>query len=80
MRVAGQVMMILPERCVSMSPVCGTTFRCIPCGVGAPIFVGASPELVIVFVILHGSGYVVTNITRPMVFLLVGIVKHAFRP
>ncbi|MEE3122926.1 MAG: hypothetical protein VX399_10045 [SAR324 cluster bacterium] len=51
MQVAEQVVMILPERCVSMSPVCGTTFLCIPWG--ALIFVRASPELVIVFVILH---------------------------
>ncbi len=51
MQVAEQVVMILPERCVSMSPVCGTTFLCILWG--ALIFVGTSPELVIVFVILH---------------------------
>jgi predicted MFS family arabinose efflux permease len=67
MQVAGRVVMIFAERYVSMYAVCGATFICILFGVGALIFAGANPTFVFVFVILHGSGYGVTSITRPVV-------------
>ena len=67
MQVAGRVVMIFAERYVSMYAVCGATFLCIFFGVGALIFAGTNPALVFMFVILHGSGYGVTSITRPVV-------------
>ncbi len=67
MQVAGRVVMIYAERHFSMYTICGSTFLFMLCGLGALIFADARSELVFVFVLLHGSGYGVTSITRPVV-------------
>ncbi|MEE2715897.1 MAG: MFS transporter [SAR324 cluster bacterium] len=67
MQVVGRLVMMFSEKHVSMNTVCATTFVCISAGVVALMFAGASPELVFVFVAVHGAGYGVTSITRPVV-------------
>jgi len=67
MQVVGRVVMIFAERHVSMYTVCATTFISMLLGIGALIYAGARQELVFLFVILHGAGYGVTSITRPVV-------------
>ena len=67
MQVLGRVVIIYVERHVSMYTICGSTFLLMLCGLGALIFAGSLPELVLVFVFLHGSGNGLTSITRPVV-------------
>ena len=67
MQVAGRLAMMFAERHVSMNTVCATSFLFILVGVLALVFAAASPALVFVFVAVHGSGYGVTSITRPVV-------------
>ena len=67
MQVVGRVVMIFAERHVSMYTVCASTFISMLLGIGALIYAGARQELVFLFVILHGAGYGVTSITRPVV-------------
>ena len=67
MQVVGRVVMIFAERHVSMYTVCASTFISMLLGIGALIYAGARQELVFLCVILHGAGYGVTSVTRPVV-------------
>jgi len=67
MQVAGRLAMMTVERRVSMNAVCFLSFALMAAGAVALIAAGASPALLAVFVVLHGAGYGVTAITRPVV-------------
>jgi MFS family permease len=67
MQVAGRIVMVMAERYVSMTAVAAVTFFFMLSAVTALFFAGANPWLVFVFVVLHGSGYGVTSIVRPVV-------------
>jgi len=67
MQVAGRVAMMVVERHVSMNTVCAVSFVFMLAASVALIGAGAIPLLLIAFVVLQGSGYGVTSITRPVV-------------
>jgi MFS family permease len=67
MQVAGRLLMMAVERRVSMPAVCATTFIFISSAAIVLYFAGASTMLILTFVLLQGSGYGVTSITRPVI-------------
>jgi MFS family permease len=67
MQVAGRLLMMAVERRVSMPAVCATTFVFISVAAAVLYFAGASTPLILIFVLLQGSGYGVTSITRPVI-------------
>jgi MFS family permease len=67
MQVTGRIVMMMAERYVSMTAVAAVTFLFMLGAATALFFAGANPWLVFVFVVLHGSGYGVTSIVRPVV-------------
>jgi predicted MFS family arabinose efflux permease len=67
MQVAGRVAMMAVEKHVSMNVVCAVSFLFMFAASTALIGAGALPLLLIAFVVLQGSGYGVTSITRPVV-------------
>jgi len=67
MQVTGRIVMMMAERFVSMTVVAVICFVFMLAAATALFFAGASPFLVFVFVVLHGSGYGVTSIVRPVV-------------
>lgn len=67
MQVAGRVAMMTVERVLSMQVICAISFLFMIGAIGSLMGAGAWPALLILFVILQGSGYGVTSITRPVV-------------
>lgn len=67
MQVAGRLAMMAVENRVSMNAICALSFVFMMAAATALIGAGAVPALLAVFVILQGSGYGVTSITRPVV-------------
>lgn len=67
MQVAGRIAMMAMERHVSMNTVCAVSFVFMLAAATALIGAGAAPLLLVAFVVLQGSGYGVTSITRPVV-------------
>ena len=67
MQVAGRVAMMLAERYVSMNWVCAMSYLFMMAASVCLIGAGAVPVLLVAFVVLQGSGYGVTSITRPVV-------------
>ena len=67
MQVAGRVAMITVENRVSMQAICALSFLFMAGAILALMGAGVIPWLLVVFVVLHGSGYGVTSITRPVV-------------
>lgn len=67
MQVAGRVAMMVMERRVSMNVICAVSYVFMLSAATALIGAGAIPLLMVVFVVLQGSGYGVTSITRPVV-------------
>lgn len=67
MQVTGRIVMVMAERYVSMTVVAAVTFLFMLGAATVLFFAGANPWLVFVFVVLHGSGYGVTSIVRPVV-------------
>ncbi len=67
MQVAGRLAMMAVEQRVSMNAICGLSFAFMLAACTALIGAGAIPALLFVFVLLQGSGYGVTSITRPVV-------------
>ena len=67
MQVAGRLAMMAVEAHVKTIGIAMTT--CVTMGVAAAALLaaGAAPGLVVAFVVLHGAGYGVTSITRPVV-------------
>jgi MFS family permease len=67
MQVAGRLLMMAVERRVSMPVVCATTFVFISVAATVLYFAGTLTALILLFVMLQGSGYGVTSITRPVI-------------
>lgn len=67
MQVAGRVGMIAIENRVSIEAICALSFGFMIVAACILFVAGAVPMLLFVFVVLHGSGYGVTSITRPVV-------------
>jgi len=67
MQVAGRLAMMAVEKRVSMNAICGLSFAFMLAASTALIGAGAIPLLLFAFVLLQGSGYGVTSITRPVV-------------
>lgn len=67
MQVAGRLLMMAVERHVGMVFVCGATFVFMACAGAVLGAAAALPALIYLFVMLQGSGYGVTSITRPVV-------------
>lgn len=67
MQVAGRLAMVAIERHVSIRAICGLSFLFMMAAVACLMIAGGVPLLVFGFVALHGSGYGVTSITRPVV-------------
>ena len=67
MQVAGRVAMMLAERYVSMNWVCAMSYLFMMAASVCLIGAGAVPVLLVAFVVLQGSGYGATSITRPVV-------------
>lgn len=67
MQVAGRVAMMAMEKRVSMQVICAGSFVFMIGSISSLIGAGAAPALLVLFVILQGSGYGVTSITRPVV-------------
>jgi len=67
MQVAGRLGMITIERRVSIEVICGLSFTFMIVAACILFVAGAVPMLLFVFVVVHGSGYGVTSITRPVV-------------
>jgi MFS family permease len=67
MQVLGRIVMLSFERRVSIDVVCAASFGCMMLGAALLYGVAALPLLAFVWVVVHGSGYGVTSITRPVV-------------
>ena len=67
MQVAGRLGMITIEKRVSIEVICALSFTFMIVAVCILFVAGAVPMLLFVFVVVHGSGYGVTSITRPVV-------------
>lgn len=67
MQVAGRLLMMAVERYVGMVFVCGATFLFMALAGAVLGAAAALPGLIYLFVLLQGSGYGVTSITRPIV-------------
>jgi len=67
MQVLGRVVMVAVEQRVSIHAVCAGSFVCTLIGIAALYGVAAVPLLAFAFVVVHGAGYGVTSITRPVV-------------
>ncbi len=67
MQVVGRLVMIAFERRVSIDAVGMASYLCMLIGVGALYGVASLPLLAFLFVLVHGAGYGVTSITRPVV-------------
>lgn len=67
MQVAGRVAMMAVERRVSMQVICAVSFLFMIGAISSLMGSMAWPGLLVLFVILQGSGYGVTSITRPVV-------------
>ena len=67
MQVAGRVAMMVVERYLSMQLICAVSYVFMTAAILCLMGAAALPLLLIVFVVLQGSGYGVTSITRPVV-------------
>lgn len=67
MQVAGRVGMMLVEKRLSMQTICTISFLFMAGAVLSLMGAGALPALLVLFVVLQGSGYGATSITRPVV-------------
>ncbi len=67
MQVAGRVAMMAAERRLSMQLICAVSFVFMTGAILSLMGAGALPMLLVLFVVLQGSGYGVTSITRPVV-------------
>lgn len=67
MQVTGRVAMIAVERKLSMQVICAISFLFMIGAISSLIGSIAIPALLVLFVVLQGSGYGVTSITRPVV-------------
>ena len=67
MQVIGRIIMMTLERHVSITAVCMTSFLFLMLSSAALFGAGAVTLLIFAFVVLQGSGYGVTSITRPVV-------------
>ncbi len=67
MQVAGRVAMVAVERRLSMQIICAISFLFMIGAISSLIGAGYWPILLVLFVVLQGSGYGVTSITRPVV-------------
>lgn len=67
MQVAGRVAMMAVERRMSMQVICAVSFVFMIGAISSLIGSIALPALLVLFVVLQGSGYGVTSITRPVV-------------
>lgn len=67
MQVAGRVAMMTVERRLSMQVICAVSFLFMIGAISSLIGAGIWPALMVLFVVLQGSGYGVTSITRPVV-------------
>lgn len=67
MQVAGRVTMIAVERRLSMQVICAVSFLFMVGAISSLIGSMVVPALLVLFVVLQGSGYGVTSITRPVV-------------
>ena len=67
MQVAGRVGMMLVEKRWSMQTICTISFLFMAGAIISLMGAAALPALLIVFVVLQGSGYGATSITRPVV-------------
>ena len=67
MQVLGRLVMIVAERYVSIVAVCAASFICLMIAAIALFGAVAFPVLIVLFVILQGSGNGVTSITRPVI-------------
>ncbi|MCR9072941.1 MAG: MFS transporter [Alphaproteobacteria bacterium] len=67
MQVAGRVAMMAVERRVSMQVICAISFLFMIGAISSLMGSIMWPALLVLFVVLQGSGYGVTSITRPVV-------------
>ena len=67
MQVAGRLAMMAAERRVSSHAITSACFVGVACAGAALYFSAVVPALVVVFVILQGSGHGVTSIMRPVI-------------
>ena len=67
MQVAGRVGMMLVEKRWSMQTICTISFLFMAGAIISLMGAAALPALLVVFVVLQGSGYGATSITRPVV-------------
>lgn len=67
MQVAGRLAMMAADRYVSNLAITVACFAAVFCATGALLGAAAIPMLLVVFVVLHGAGYGVTSIMRPVV-------------
>lgn len=67
MQVLGRIGMIAVETRVSMQAICTISFLFMGGAILSLIGAAVLPALLVVFVVLHGSGYGATSITRPVV-------------
>ena len=67
MQVAGRLAMMAAERHVSMLTIAATCFVAMAMAAASLLGAGMVPMLLVTFVLLHGAGYGVTSIVRPVV-------------
>ena len=67
MQVAGRLAMMAAERHVSTLTIALGTYVATGLAAAALLGAGAASGLIVAFVVLHGAGYGVTSITRPVV-------------
>jgi MFS family permease len=67
MQVVGRILMITVESRLDAARIAAISFAFMALAALALLGVSAVPALIVVFVLLHGSGYGVTSVTRPVV-------------
>ena len=67
MQVLGRLLMVAVESRLNAAKIAALSFAFMALAALALFGVSAMPLLIIVFVVLHGSGYGVTSVTRPVV-------------
>ncbi len=67
MQVFGRILMMAAERYIDAARIAIISFAFMALAALALLGVSALPVLIVVFVVVHGSGYGVTSITRPVV-------------
>lgn len=67
MQVFGRILMVAAERRIDAARIAIISFAFMALAALALLGVSSVPLLIVVFVVLHGSGYGVTSITRPVV-------------